>query len=196
MPFYLYEIQGRTCTQLSRQSLLGVLREFAGEQVGSGNWKWHAREEDLLRGMGAETAKNHAVIIDLKPDAARNISLYEIEDVWGHSTEDWTPLALRLTPLFVDRKHKNPDRFKRRFPMPSAGAIEDNGGPIHEFLYANHREGIAGSWRWGRNGVVNATLLWPETFEYFVSSIRARMRANKREGQITRLTRAAGRAAR
>ncbi len=176
MPFYLYEIHGHTCTQLSRQPLLSVLKEFAKGQVGSGKWKWHAREEDLLRGMGTETTRNSAVIIDLKPDAARNVSLYEIEDVWGFSNEDWTPLALRLRPLFVDHKHKNPDRFKRRFPMPSEKAIGDNGGAIHEFLYASHREGIDGPWRWGRNGVVNAALLWPDTFEYFVSSIRERMR--------------------
>src|SRR5438132_9958694 len=167
MPFYLYEIQNQTRIQLRRESLLRVLKDFAKREVGCGNRRWHAREGDLLRGMGIEACENHAVIIDLKPDATENISLYEIEDIWGFSSQEWTPLALRLKPLFVDHKEESSDRFKKRFLMPSAKAIRDNGGAIHEFLYANHSEGIEGRWRWGRSGTVNATLLWPEAFEYF-----------------------------
>jgi|SRR5579864_7866124 len=175
MPFFLYEIQGRTCTQLRRQSLLSVLKEFATTEVQGGNQRWHARERDLLLGMGVKAGENHGVIIDLKPDAVENVSLYEIDDIWGISNENWTPLALRLKPLFVDHKEIQPDRFKKRFRMPSTETILDNGGAIHEFLYVSHREGVEGRWRWGRNGVVNATLLWPEAFEYFVSSIQERI---------------------
>jgi hypothetical protein len=179
VPFYLYEIHNEVCKQLRRQSLLGVLREIAQREVRNGNPRWHAREQDLLRGMGIESCQNHALIIDLKPDTIENISLYEVQDVWGFSNEEWTPLALRLKPLFVDHKDNAPDRFKKSFSMPSAQSISDNGGAIHEFLYASHNEGIEGRWRWGRNGVVNATLLWPDAFEYFVSSIQHRMREDK-----------------
>ena len=124
MPFYLYEIQGHMRIQSCRQSLLSVLKEFVKGEVGSGNWQWHAREEDLLRGMGAEACKKHVVIIDLKPTAIGNVSLYEVEDIWGSSNEEWTPMALRLKPLFVDYEEKSPGRFKRRFKMPSAEAIQ------------------------------------------------------------------------
>lgn len=120
--------------------------------------------------------KGHAVIIDLKPDAPTNVSLYRIEDVWGVSNPDWTPLALRLRPLFVDLESRNPALFKKRFRMPSDEDIKKYGGPIHEFLYATHGMGIEATWKWGRSGVVNATLLWPEVLEYFFSSIRERMR--------------------
>jgi hypothetical protein len=120
----------------------------------------------------------HAVIIDLKPDTPENVSLYEVEDVWGWSNEEWTPIALRLRPLFVDYKDKNAVGLKKCFAIPSDDFVRENGTAIHEFLYCTHAEGIDWRWRWGRNGVVNATLLWPEAFDYFVSSIQHRMRSD------------------
>jgi hypothetical protein len=178
MPFYLYQIKCNTCIQQRRESLLRVLKEFANNNVRSEIFQWHAREDDLLLGMGATGDDKHAVIIDLKPDTPENISLYEVEDVWGCSNEEWTPVALRLRPLFVDHKDKDAESVKKCFSMPSDEAVKENGTVVHEFLYCTHADGIDGRWRWGRNGVVNATLLWPEAFDYFVSSIQQRMRGS------------------
>lgn len=99
MPFYLYQIKCNTCIQQRREPLLRVLKEFANKNVRSGISQWHAREDDLLLGMGASEDDKHAVIIDLKPDTPENVSLYEVEDVWGCSNEEWTPVALRLRPV-------------------------------------------------------------------------------------------------
>src|ERR1700722_19122273 len=68
MPFYLYQIKCNTCIQQRREPLLRVLKEFANKNVRSGISQWHAREDDLLLGMGANEDEKHAVIIDLKPD--------------------------------------------------------------------------------------------------------------------------------
>ena len=76
----------------------------------------------------------------------------------------------------MDHKDKDAESLKKCFVMPSGEAVKENGTAVHEFLYCTHGDGIDGRWRWGRNGVVNATLLWPEAFDYFVSSIQQRMR--------------------
>lgn len=52
-----------------------MLKEFANKNVRSGISHWHAREDDLLLGMGASEDDKHAVIIDLKPDTPENVSL-------------------------------------------------------------------------------------------------------------------------
>jgi hypothetical protein len=42
----------------------------------------------------------------------KNVSLYQLLDVWGFSYEEWTPLALQLDALFSDRYEEDTDKFR------------------------------------------------------------------------------------
>ena len=149
---------------------------------------WWAHERDLLR-TGAQWKhfppygppkdmeavpllpsgyRNWFLVIDVKPNRAGIVSLYHLEHVWGYSEKTWTPLCLRLEPLFVDSEVQNSARFKNEFQLPPR---EERGGPVHEFLYLNHPDGLMGRWTWGRVGWVNGALLSPKALAYFIERI-------------------------
>ena len=126
---------------------------------------WHMPEPILLEQLVEENPDGYAVLIDLKPKAEGNVSLYQIKDIWGYSDPEWTPIALRLDALFIDEEIDDPDGFKQRFTLPVRQP-----GNVYEFLYLQGgTEG--GTWNWGMVGSVNAPLLWPDTLRYFVSEI-------------------------
>lgn len=129
---------------------------------------WHASATDIVSALGGRS--DQAIVIDLKPTVAQDVSLYLLRDVWGYSAQDWTPLALRLEYLFVDRAHPNPIEFKAAFD--DAGADRTL---IGEFLYV--RGGVGGgSWNWGQVGRVNGTLLWPDAFDYLGTQLSRSLR--------------------
>ena len=187
MPFYLYSknpINGgfSEYIQVGNISLAGVnnviygsltatnqLQQNQGQNAGIG---WHLSEIDLL-GTATEQylnepvlANEYAIVIDLKPNVANNVSLYEIKDIWGFSYSDYTPIALRIELLFGDHHHQNPDAFKQYF--------QDDNCPrdqVHEFLYLRGGYNF-GDWNWGRVGMVNGALLWPDALEFFFTEIQ------------------------
>ncbi len=139
----------------------------------TGILKWDASEQQLLATEGEEFAGGgHRLVIDLKPATDGNVSLYQLRHVWGWTIDSWTPIALRLRPLFVDAEVKNPKEFKQKFDLPSEKELGEGGGPVHEFLYLRHK-GPGAQWYWGRVGMVNGALLWPEVLDHFVECIRA-----------------------
>jgi hypothetical protein len=113
----------------------------------------------------------HRLVIDLKPNTERNLSLYQIQHIWGWTIESWTPIALRLRPLFSDHRVQDAAESKSQFKLPSDKELADVGGPVHEFLYFWHKTPLS-SWNWGLVGHVNGALLWPDVFDYFVNSIQ------------------------
>jgi hypothetical protein len=112
------------------------------------------------------------LLIDLKPKQHKaNISLYEVMDVWGYSSNGWSPLMLRLNGLFVDEKPTNVNRksFVRR--------DDELSGPIYEFLYvvgSVARGKLDGQWVPPPASPTNAALLWPEAINYFFRCIQSR----------------------
>lgn len=137
--------------------------------VGKCPFGWHASAADIVAAVGGDAGQ--AIVIDLKPAVARNVSLYLLRDVWGYSVQEWTPLALRLECLFADRAHPNPMEFKAAFDDADAERTL-----IGEFLYV--QGGVqGGSWNWGKVGLVNGTLLWPEAFEYLTSQLGRALRS-------------------
>jgi len=174
MPFFAYRVSSLNSGDTRATDPVGVelagnsgpLRLHAVSQFhGSVPECWQANETDLLNLLGFAPSE-HALIVDLKPSVAKEVSLYRILRVWGRSEADWTPLALQLQALYVDHPVTNVFTFKANFQLPSTTALL-----IHEFLYL--RGGTeTGDWVWGRNGSVNATLLWPEAFAWFADQIR------------------------
>jgi hypothetical protein len=137
--------------------------------------KWHATHDDLvaleLEPRPAEAERLHHLVIDLKPYVAGNVSLFLLEDVRGWTEDYWTPIAVRLQSLFVDREEDDPKEFKKAFDVPPP---TDRDGPIHEFLYLIHSGGPQKGWNWARVGATNGALLWPDTLDYFFSCIKGR----------------------
>lgn len=187
MPFYLYRknpINGgfSEYIQMRKISLAGTdnviyssltatnqLQQNRGQNAGIG---WHLNETDLLSTATEQYLNEpvfpneYAIVIDLKPNVANNVSLYEIKDIWGFSYSDYTPIALRIELLFGDHHHQNPDAFKQCF--------EDNNclrDQVHEFLYLQGGYD-SGKWLWGRVGMVNGALLWPDAVEFFFPGIQ------------------------
>ena len=137
-------------------------------------FKWHIPIGDSLNGIAWNNRDytGSALIIDLKPKQNKNnLSLYELEDVWGYSEDGWSPILLRLCGLFVDADPKGVDRKKF--------AIRDTEreGPIYEFMYltGSVKDGqVDGLWNAPPASPTNAALLWPEALAYFFESIRTR----------------------
>ena len=127
---------------------------------------WHATEGDIIRNLNNAQTKQ-AIVIDLKPHVAGNISLYRLRDVWGFSYQGWTPLALRLQTLFVDHNVANPAVFKNSF-----SDIRTDHQLVGEFLYL--QGGVStGTWKWGMVGRVNGAILWRDSFDFLVRSLQS-----------------------
>jgi hypothetical protein len=100
----------------------------------------------------------------MKPTVERNVSLSQLNKVWGYSQPDWTPIAVQLGALYVGQPDDNPERFKTEFHDPGSKDL------IHEFLYLQAGTSV-GNWAWGRVGSVNGVLLWPSVFRKFCEVI-------------------------
>jgi len=141
-----------------------MLRAIATPDKGEPSWYWHLTPEEHLTGLGLP--ENGTLIINLKPNnAEKNLSLYEIGEVWGHSGSGWTPIMLRLRGLFID---EDPKKFDDKSFSRKEEDIDD---PIFSILYLNGSvaEGtLTGKWTAPRASPTNSALLWPNTFKYFV----------------------------
>ncbi|MBI3578197.1 MAG: hypothetical protein HY089_02145 [Ignavibacteriales bacterium] len=132
---------------------------------------WHLDIEKSL----AKTKEylNSTLVIDLKPYQHKdNLSLYEVLNIWGYSSNGWTPILLHLAGLFVDVDPNSVDR--NNFQI----AESDIDSPIYEVLYIKDgtvKDGkIVGTWNPPPPSSTNGALLWPETLKYFVRCIKER----------------------
>ncbi len=161
------------------------LNEQRGEQQRSSPLPWHLSEElaeitsalfdatgftpDQIRDL-TEPFDGLALVADIFPGDKKNVSLYQVKEIWGFSyfLEDgiFTPLALRLEALLVDEREKDPEGRKKEFTLLS-DILKCKKEPIHEFLYLRGKNGA----NWGRVGYVNGALLWPDALAYFVREI-------------------------
>ncbi len=111
-------------------------------------------------------------MIDLKPKQHKtNVSLYEVLDVWGYSSNGWTPILLHLGGLFVDI---DPKSINRNDFTISESKIA---GPIYEVLYLNgplENGKLIKTWNTPPVSPTNAALLWPDTLNFFMQCIRER----------------------
>ena len=171
MPFLLYACTAqraveRVYKRLQRVSLAGngPIASYVGTEIGTSKPEWQLPEEQLLQRLGV-SPDGHALVVDLKPQDEERVSLYRLRDLWGYyygEAEDaWTPLLLRLEVLYADKKVENPANFKEEFSDSEAEQVS-----VYEFLYLYRTKN--GTWSWGRNGSVNATLLFPEALDYFL----------------------------
>jgi hypothetical protein len=161
---------------LEKVSLFGCNEGFipwllAGQMPASQDepYAWHLEVESALANAGHQGS---TLIIDLKPKQSdKNLSLYEVVDVWGYSADGWTPVLLHLSGLFVD---EDPTKVNRNdFTIDN----DARKGPIYEFLYLDGTisEGkLIGRWSPPPVSPTNAVLLWPDALKYFVACIQQR----------------------
>ena len=139
--------------------------------------RWHLSETDIRRVIMEDPDKptGNALIIDLKPNDAGNLSLYEIVEAWGHSACGWTPVMLRLKSLFCDEDASKFDRcdFTRT-------DTESSAEPIFSFYYARGtvRDGkLEGTWNLTAPGSADSALLWPDPMMFFCENATAAIKA-------------------
>jgi hypothetical protein len=174
MPFLLYQhwpndAGSRIFRQVKQVGLGGrrgpIAAHVADECGGEPGCRWHMTNERLLEQLCKPT--EHAVLIDLKPKAKGNVSLYRLTDMWGFSYREWTPICLRLETFFRDKMVRDPDEYKREFEFRADHSEEI----IHEFLYLNGGTS-EGTWNWGMAGSVNGALLFQDAWEYLANQVR------------------------
>jgi len=124
--------------------------------------KWHINIDQAMSLVGES---GHTLIINLKPNSVEPIlSLYELVDVYGHSSDGWTPVMFYIRGLFID---EDPKGFKEKDFVRKVEDIED---PIFSLTYLSGTvisEEISGRWTAPGPSATNSVLLWPETFDYF-----------------------------
>ncbi len=126
-------------------------------------YQWYV---NIANALNATEYCGSTLLIDLKPKQRKsNLSLYEVEDVWGYSDSGWTPILLRMSGLFIDADPATVDR--NEFCIRDCEKI----GPIYEFLYlAGSVSGgkLTGGWTAPPASPTNAALLFPDTLRYFL----------------------------
>lgn len=88
---------------------------------------WHINIESSLKDVGQDA---QTLVIDLKPkNKEKNLSLYEVSNVWGYSASGWTPIMLHLRGLFID---DDPECYNSKEFIRSSSEIDD---PIFSMMY-------------------------------------------------------------
>ncbi|HHW04275.1 MAG TPA: hypothetical protein GXX35_16005 [Thermoanaerobacterales bacterium] len=106
-----------------------------------------------------------AILIDLKPNAENNVSLYEIKNIFGHSKSGWTPMMFHLKALMVDEQ--GGWEQKKQFNINDMNL--DNIFTFHHVYDGSIKNGdIIGRWIPPRPSSTNSALLWEETMDYFI----------------------------
>lgn len=151
----------------------GFIPWLLGLKLGSRDTEPYAWHVDVVSELADHPEyPESTLIIDLKPKQnMTNISLYEVMDVWGYSSNGWSPILLRLNGLFVDEK---PAKVNRKSFVRKDDELS---GPIYEFLYVVGSVvggKLVGKWVLPPAGAANAALLWPETINYFFQCIKSR----------------------
>ena len=167
MPFFIYEVQkkrkGTTYTQSQKVSLAGNTWGMIYNTLiarGPIVQEWHVTEGDLLKTWERDPSK-HALVIDLKPDVEGSVEMYRVRNVWGYSTEFWTPMLLELSYIYSDESAET-DRSKAEF-------VEEFDHQVFEFLYLQGGT-CRGTWNfpWG---TITGALLFPGALDYFLGII-------------------------
>ncbi len=183
MAFYLYEktpegkgFRYRHIRKVplagSRSGLIAQLLRRKELPWGREPFPWHLPMAQELENLGW---KNHAILIELKPySATPNLSLYELQDVFGYSYSGWTPLVFHLRGLFIDQ---DPNIVDPKDFLYESDRFDPQQRHKHIFTFPYLQGGvyegkIEGKWIFPRPSSTNTALLWPEAMSYFIAQIQ------------------------
>jgi hypothetical protein len=173
--FAIYRMNKTDCEFVRNVTVAGVLCDRIGDRAKTMKPKkddtmpWALSGIDLCRAVitehgieeDAETCKVVSDATYTRSDAL----ILEINHVWGFSYGPWTPILLRMSVLFEDERPKGKATPVECFP--SASQQQDF---VHEFLYLQ-RGHTDGTRSWGRTGMVNAALLYPDALAHLLGKI-------------------------
>ena len=133
-------------------------------------YAWHVNVQEALAlpEVRKERPNGDAIIVDIKPATKGWFFVCELQDVYGYSADEWTPMLWRLRVLEIGGNEKT--NHLEDFDAAHGGEI------IHEFLYAmgGVSEGTpSGKWTAPAPSSTNGVLLWPKPLEYFMGCIRS-----------------------
>ena len=172
--FAVYRLREKNCDFVRSVTVAGAICESISDAAKSIKPKkkdtmpWELSGADLCHAVvakhGIETdAAACKVVVDAtygRDDAL----LMEINHIWGFSYYWWTPILLRMSAIFGGRRPKGkatPVEHFRLDPEP---------GFVYEFLYLQ-RSHTKGTCSWGRTGMVNAALLYPDALTHLLGQI-------------------------
>jgi hypothetical protein len=149
----------------------GLIPRLLKMQIALGQtepYKWHIAVPSELD--KTNRCRGSTLVIDLKPkQREKNVALYELLDVWGYSADEWTPIMLRLSGLFVDVDPAGIDRGNFLI------ADEKRFDSIYEYLYLDGTVSngtLVGKWTAPPASPTNGALLFPDATKYFIQCIR------------------------
>src|SRR5713101_1139811 len=72
-------------------------------------YAWHLRMDDALAlpAVQKEFPKVNAIIVDIKPTSKDEFFVCELLDVYGYSSDGWTPLLWRMLLLEIGKPKDN-----------------------------------------------------------------------------------------
>ncbi|MFH1251383.1 MAG: hypothetical protein V1715_09840 [bacterium] len=176
MPFFIYEkedfgdyLNFRLIKQIQCIPRLFIEPVFSSipDDYNEKYFKWKRSEIDISNRISEICEKlvinNPVLVVDLKPNKDKIVSLFQIKNLYGCTDKNWTPICVKLGVIFDEKNVENPKQKKQLVNVKKNYFNKD----IIEFLYI--QKGFqSGKGNWGPIGSVNAALLWPEVFKYFV----------------------------
>ena len=165
---------GIICNQLAVQANQHGLSQPCGWQL---DLRQYSDRQKEIRNIALGEI---VIIIDLKP-RSRNLSLFELINIWGYSAADWTPMMWELKTMidgpapFIKSSVLTDEEFmlEKREWMDN---FESNYIDDSQVLTFNHTaEGsivngeLTGRWNPPGPASLNGCLIWPDTMDYFKS---------------------------
>jgi len=177
MPFYIYErtennsqyiFNRRYCFDALPRKIIQPKLDQININPDIDKYPWKLSSYDISQLLfqtdsDLQLDKKYVIVIDLKPNKDKVISLFQIENIYGYSYNDWTPLCLELIILVDDINVQDVEKQKEILTVEKTNFKKI----VYEFLYI--KKGLrSGTLNWGMVGSVNAPLLWPDSLSYFI----------------------------
>jgi hypothetical protein len=178
MPFYIYERDENESQYVySRKYYFDALPrkiiqpklDQINKSTDADKCRWKLSSYDISKllfqtNSDLQIDKKYVIVVDLKPKSNTDVSLFQIENIYGYSYEDWTPLCLELRIVYDDNVDvQNLEEQKESLVVKKL----DFQKRVYEFLYIL-KGWKSGKLNWGMTGSVNAPLLWPDAMGYFI----------------------------
>jgi hypothetical protein len=143
------------------------------------NKGWHITAGQLIEILSQEkktfsskeeTCDTLCLLIDYDPNSKLRIGLAELREIHLFTVRKnesnkayWSPMLLKLRSVLEiqDVKNWESDKIKEQKKEIRSPKYEKE---IIEFLYIN---GDDEGWNWGKNGMTNGALLYPDAWTYF-----------------------------
>jgi hypothetical protein len=163
-------VKSVSLAKLLVEQILAEARTKQQGAEGSMGWEISGRElcDRVVIDVGErEPTDEYRLVIDAtytREDAV----LLEICHVWGYASPRWSPLVLRLSPVYDSSRPRG-----RKTPVEQFEAEDECGRAVdfvHEILYLQHGH-QEGKKNWGRTGFTNAALLYPPDLEHLLNKI-------------------------